>query len=183
MNKFFGHLKTVLRHKRLVRKFCFKCGLYRQGITHDLSKFSPAEFIPGVKYYTGKCSPNDLERKDIGYSGAWLHHKGRNRHHWEYWNDYKKGEGIFPVEMPIKYTAEMCCDRIAACHVYHGKDYKQNDAYDYFIQSRIAPKNMHSETAARLKRWLEIVKDHGEEEGFRVIRAEVREERKNRKKS
>ena len=98
MKGFFGHLKTVLKHKTIVCGFCFKCGLYRQGLTHDLSKLSPAEFIPGVRYFSGKRSPNEQERTEKGYSAAWLHHKGRNRHHWEYWTDYKKGAGIIPVK-------------------------------------------------------------------------------------
>lgn len=78
MKGFFGHLKTVLKHKTIVCGFCFKCGLYRQGLTHDLSKLSPAEFIPGVRYFSGKRSPNEQERTEKGYSAAWLHHKGRN---------------------------------------------------------------------------------------------------------
>ena len=173
MNKFFGHLRTVTKHRHLVRKYCFKCGLYKQGLTHDLSKYSLAEFIPGVKFFTGKCSPNDLERAEKGYSAAWLHHKGRNRHHWEYWRDVKKGEGYKAVKMPLKYTAEMLCDRIAACRVYHGKDYTQRDAYDYFISSR-APKEMHPETAQKLTRWLELVRDEGEDRAFAKVKRELR---------
>lgn len=174
MNKFFGHLKTVIKHKHWVRKYCFMCGLYKQGLTHDLSKFSPAEFIPGVKYFSGKCSPNDLEREEKGYSGAWLHHKGRNRHHWEYWRDIKKGEGYFAVEMPLKYTAEMLCDRIAACRVYHGKDYKQGDAYDYFIKGKIAPNEMNPKTAKQLTVWLEAVRDEGEKKTLSRIKKELK---------
>ena len=174
MNKFFGHLKTILKHRRLVCKFCFKCGLYRQGLAHDLSKFSPTEFITGVKYFTGKCSPNELERSEKGYSAAWLHHKGRNRHHWEYWFDIKKGEGYKPIEMPLNYAAEMCCDRIAACRVYHGKDYKQGDALEYYLKGGIAAKSMHPNTAKKLTEWLESVRDKGEEETFRQIKKEVK---------
>lgn len=174
MNKFFGHLKTILKHRRLVRKFCFKCGLYRQGLAHDLSKFSPTEFITGVKYFTGKCSPNEPERSEKGYSAAWLHHKGRNRHHWEYWFDIKKGEGYKPIEMPLNYAAEMCCDRIAACRVYHGKDYKQGDALEYYLKGGIAAKSMHPNTAKKLTEWLESVRDKGEEETFRQIKKEVK---------
>ncbi len=178
MNKFFGHLKTVIKHKSLVMKFCFKCGLYRQGITHDLSKFSPTEFIPGVKYYTGKRSPNELEREEKGYSAAWLHHKGRNRHHFEYWSDFKNGIGIVPVEMPLRYAAEMCCDRIAACRTYHGKNYKQGDAYDYFINSKVVPKYMHPNTRDLLKGWLESVRDNGENETFKRIKMEIKNGKK-----
>ena len=39
------HFKTVIYHKFLVMKGCFKVGLYRQGLLHDLSKFSPSEFV------------------------------------------------------------------------------------------------------------------------------------------
>lgn len=173
MNKFFGHLRTVTKHRHLVRRFCFKCGLYKQGLTHDLSKFSPTEFIPGVKHFTGKCSPNDLEREEKGYSSAWLHHKGRNRHHWEYWRDVKKGVGYQPVEMPLRYVAEMLCDRIAACRVYHGSDYKQGDAYDYFIKSKVAPKEMHPKTAQKLAEWLEMVRDEGEDKALAKVKKEL----------
>lgn len=180
MNGFFGHLKTVLKHKRLVCGFCFKCGLYRQGLTHDLSKLSPTEFIPGARYFSGKRSPNEQERTEKGYSSAWLHHKGRNRHHWEYWNDYKRGVGIIPVEMPLKYTAEMCCDRIAACRVYHGKSYKQGDALEYFITSN-APKLMHRATADKLREWLTLVKDIGEDETFKIIKEDIKKEKQLKK--
>lgn len=88
MNKLFGHLKTVTTHRRLVRRLCFKCGLIRQGLTHDLSKLSAAEFWRGVKYYQGNRSPQTKERELFGYSAAWLHHKGRNKHHYEYWTDF-----------------------------------------------------------------------------------------------
>ena len=84
---FWGHLKTVHRHRALVRKYCFRLGLYWQGLTHDLSKYSPTEFWAGVKYFQGDHSPNDAQRKAYGYSASWMHHKGRNRHHFEYWTD------------------------------------------------------------------------------------------------
>ena len=42
-----GHFETITRHKLLVMKYCFACGLYEQGLAHDLSKYSPTEFIPG----------------------------------------------------------------------------------------------------------------------------------------
>ena len=82
---FIGHFKTITRHKILVAKGCFKLGLYYQGIMHDMSKYSPTEFLAGAKYYQGTASPNNAERMDKGISTAWLHHKGRNRHHFEYW--------------------------------------------------------------------------------------------------
>ena len=86
--KIKGHLKTITEHKLLVMRHCFKIGLYRQGIMHDLSKYMPSELLMGFMYYDdGKSSPNNGERRDKGYSYAWMHHKGRNRHHFEYWTD------------------------------------------------------------------------------------------------
>ena len=98
--KAWHHLKTILHHKRLVRAGCFKVGLYRQGIMHDWSKYSPTEFLVGCKYYQGNMSPNNAERAARGYSSSWLHHKGRNKHHMEYWIDYSvdKEKGICGME-------------------------------------------------------------------------------------
>ena len=86
--KWLEHLKTINHHKRLVMELCFKAGLYRQGLMHDLSKYTPVEFLVGARYYQGHRSPNAAEREIKGYSSAWLHHKGRNKHHLEYWIDY-----------------------------------------------------------------------------------------------
>ena len=83
----WNHFSTITRHRNLVRKHCFQIGLYWQGLTHDLSKYSPEEFWTGVRYYQGNRSPNAAERETVGYSRAWLHHKGRNKHHYEYWID------------------------------------------------------------------------------------------------
>ena len=86
------HFKTITHHKLLVMKYCFRIGLYRQGLLHDLSKYSPTEFCVGARYYQGTRSPNNAEREATGASRSWMHHKGRNRHHFEYWVDY----GIAP---------------------------------------------------------------------------------------
>ena len=113
------HLKTITYHKYLVMKGCFAVGLYKQGLTHDLSKYEPTEFLMGAKYFQGDRSPNNAEREEKGYSSAWLHHKGRNRHHYEYWIDYSTRDvpgGMAPVEMPVKYVAEMLMDRTEFCH-------------------------------------------------------------------
>ena len=92
IKNFFGHLSTINEHRFLVMKHCFRVGLYKQGLTHDLSKYSPTEFIPGVKYFQGDRSPNNAQREHEGYSSAWLHHKGRNKHHFEYWTDVSTAE-------------------------------------------------------------------------------------------
>jgi hypothetical protein len=122
MNKFFSHLKTVYTHRKWVREYCFKAGLYWQGLTHDLSKYSPVEFFESVKYYQGNRSPIDACKEDKGYSKAWLHHRGHNKHHREYWTDYYD-KGCYSLLMPYKYAAEMVCDFLGAGRAYMGADF------------------------------------------------------------
>ena len=169
-----AHLKTINQHRWLVCKYCFRLGLYRQGLTHDLSKYSPQEFGVGARYYTGTHSPNDGERRETGYSSSWLHHKGRNKHHFEYWTDYSpvKGVGVTGVEMPVKYVAEMFCDRLAACRIYHKEQYTNSDPYDYFQRSRHLAL-MHEKTSALLEQMLFVLKEQGEDAAFRFIRQEI----------
>lgn len=169
-----GHFRTITRHRHLVMRYCFRLGLYRQGLCHDLSKYSPAEFLLGCKYYQGDRSPNDAERREKGYSAAWLHHKGRNKHHPEYWTDFSKvpGERICAIEMPKNYVAEMFCDRVAACRIYKGSAYRESDAYDYFDRSRNSIL-LHPATAALLESMLLILRDQGEEAALRYIKEDV----------
>lgn len=175
MGNAWKHFKTITYHKYLVAKGCFQVGLYKQGILHDLSKYSPSEFLTGVRYYQGTRSPNDAERELQGYSAAWLHHKGRNKHHYEYWMDYSRkaapGEMV-PVPMPDRYIAEMIMDRIAACKVYKGKNYTDRDAYDYFVRSKNL-KTMHVHTAEMLERMLKILAEDGEKAMYAVVRREL----------
>ena len=131
-----GHFHTVNKHRYEVFKLCCKCGIPMQGLLHDLSKYSFTEFVPGVKFWTGKASPQVEERKVYGYSKAWLHHKGRNKHHFEYWTDYIEGIGIQPIKMPINYFAEMVCDRIAASKVYLGDKYTDDAPLKYYLNSK-----------------------------------------------
>jgi len=147
-NRFIGHLKTVNKHRSTVRKLCFKFGLYRQGLTHDLSKFSPVEFINGVKFFTGKESPHIGERKAYGYSKAWLNHKSRNKHHAEYWNDISLETGSHrPIDMPKKYLVEMFCDRVAASMIYEKEKYTDESPLRYFLSHR--DENQFSENTAK----------------------------------
>lgn len=133
MNKIIGHLKTINKHKIEVTKLLFKCGLYGQGIKHDLSKYSLAELKTGFRYFTGTRSPIEKERKALGYSQSWLHHKGHNKHHWEYWIDKESDPVLMVQDMPNEYIVEMFCDRIAAAKVYQKEKYTNSSAYDYFM--------------------------------------------------
>ena len=144
------HFCTINHHKILVMRGCFQVGLIRQGLLHDLSKYSPTEFIVGCKYYQGNMSPNNAEREAVGYSSAWLHHKGRNRHHYEYWTDLNPATRRYePVPMPRRYLAEMVMDRIAASKVYRGKQYTDGSPLEYFLMSQEGPL-MHQQTERQL---------------------------------
>ena len=139
MKKFFGHLFLVIRHKNAVLKNCAKCGIIWRGLVHDLSKFSPEEFFESVKYYTGKRSPIGVCREVRGVSRAWLHHKGRNKHHIEYWMDPDCKE--HPI-MPYKYAVECVCDKIAATKVYSGKAYSEDKPLMHWNRyGRLVPAN------------------------------------------
>ncbi|MEG0315103.1 MAG: DUF5662 family protein [Erysipelotrichaceae bacterium] len=138
MNKLYMHFKTITHHKIVVTKLCFDCGLYKQGILHDLSKYSWVEFHNGVKYYQGNRSPIDAEKEAIGYSNGWLHHKGRNKHHWEYYLDSEidKTGTIRGVDMPKCYIAEMVCDRIGACKIYQKDKYTDASPLNYWLNGK-----------------------------------------------
>ena len=166
-----GHFCTITKHRHLVMYHCFKAGIPVQGLLHDLSKYSPVEFLTGVRYYQGGTrSPNVGERNAKGYSAAWLHHKGRNKHHYEYWFDNSRAsDRLIPVDMPTKYIIEMFCDRVAACKVYKGKDYYDGSSVDYY--------NLHDyrvemgpHTREVLEDLIYMLKDKGEKETFRYIR-------------
>ena len=171
--KAWRHFKTITRHKVLVMDGCFRVGLYWQGITHDLSKYSPTEFLVGARYFQGNRSPNAAEREDKGCSEAWMHHKGRNRHHYEYWTDMNRQTKKYEsVMMPRKYLVEMVMDRRAACRVYQGKNYRDDSALVYFDRS-LEKSLMHPETNRQLRHILVMLAEKGEKETFRYLREEV----------
>lgn len=173
--RFRGHLRTVMKHKFHVAEGCFRLGLYRQGLLHDMSKFSPTEFFTSVKYYDGHRSPNSVERELYGCSRAWLHHKGRNKHHFEYWIDFTAfvPEIAIGCRMPMRYVAEMVCDRRAACMAYNGSSYTKADAWDYYARTR-SRVIMHRDTRAVLEKALWIMKEQGEDEAFSFLRDMLR---------
>lgn len=170
MNKAWNHFKTVSRHRHQVFLHCVKAGIIFQGLTHDLSKFSPCEFLGGVKFYQGTRSPHEAERETYGFSYAWMHHKGRNRHHFEYWSDYDyKTKLPMPVRMPVKYVKEMFCDRVAASKIYMKDKYHDGAALEYFLRAK-GKRAIHPETSDLLEKLLTMLRDRGEEETFRYIR-------------
>ena len=171
--KAWKHFVTITKHRWLVRDGCFRVGLIWQGLTHDLSKYHPVEFRAGAKYYQGVRSPNAAEREDKGYSEAWMHHKGRNRHHYEYWTDMSMVTRCYEsMPMPRKYLVEMVMDRRAACMTYQGKDYTPGSAFNYFDRSR-EKSLMHEKTRRELEYLLIMLRDEGEKATFRYMREHV----------
>lgn len=173
-----GHLKTITKHKILVAKGCFKLGLYYQGIMHDMSKYSPTEFIPGVRYYQGTASPNNQERLKNGVSKAWLHHKGRNKHHFEYWIDYSldhSQKGLVGMKIPKKYMAEMFVDRISAGKIYNGDHFSQKSPLEYF-EHGVGGSIMSDASRKYLERLLEMYAVKGEKYTFAYLKKDLRED-------
>lgn len=169
-----NHFITITNHKLLVMKYCFKVGLYKQGLLHDLSKYSWIEFSAGIKYYQGNRSPNGEQKLREGYSAAWLHHKGRNKHHLEYWLDYgvKIEEGLVGMKMPKKYVVEMFIDRMAASMNYQKKNYTNRTAIEYYKYGK-EYSVLHSETRELLERLLSKLANEGEEVVLKYIKEEV----------
>lgn len=164
------HFLTITKHRHAVIRHCWKAGIFWQGLCHDLSKYTPTEFIPGARYYTGTKSPNEGEREAHGYSMAWIHHKGRNRHHFEYWTDYDPVTRLVePVKMPLRFVIEMFCDRVAASKIYQGANYSNRHPLAYFLHAK-ARRKIHPETSALLEELLTILAEQGEDAAFSYIR-------------
>ena len=165
------HFCLITHHRHLVMRHCFRAGIGWQGLTHDLSKYAPTEFLVGAKYYLGNRSPNVAERNDKGYSEAWMHHKGRNRHHFEYWRDQSPVTRKYePVRMPLRFVIEMFCDRVAASKVYQGKDYTDDFSLAYLHRGHDKPE-MHPDTYRLLEYWLTMLAEKGEKETFAYLRS------------
>ena len=148
-----GHFRTITRHRHQVIRHAFKAGIGFQGLFHDLSKYTCSEFASGAKYYTdGKRSPNEAERSIYGYSPAWLHHKGRNEHHFEYWTDYNP---------QVK--------RVMPSKIYQGKNYTSGHPLEYF-ESGKARRSIHPETSDYLESLLAMLKEKGEDYTFKHIK-------------
>ena len=179
--KAWKHFCTITKHKYLVLVGCFKIGLYRQGLLHDLSKYGPTEFLVGCKYYRGYMSPNNAERAATGCSTAWLHHKGRNKHHLEYWIDYGAAEdsaveeahkGMCGMKMPVRYVAEMFIDRVSASKNYQKEKYTDDAPLQYYRRGKGAYL-IHKDTEALLEYLLEMLACRGEKETYTFIRKEL----------
>ncbi len=155
-------------------RYCFRARLYRQGLMHDLSKYSPTEFLVGARYYQGTRSPNNAEREETGMSLSWLHHKGRNKHHFEFWIDYdmdlQNPMVLAGTRMPRRYVAEMIFDRVSACKVYKGEAYTDRAPYDYFLRGKSRSWFIHERTSKEMEFLLHMWAEEGEDATVRYIR-------------
>ena len=134
------------------------------------------KFLVGCKYFQGDRSPNNAEREATGVSTAWLHHKGRNKHHYEYWIDYttEKEHLLTGTKMPTRYVIEMFMDRVAASKTYQKEHYKDCHPLEYYEHGAAKLGNMvHKDTAALLHHLLKMLAEQGEERTFSYIRTIV----------
>lgn len=160
MGKYWKHFKTICKHKWYVMKYCFKCGFYWRGLTHDLSKFGITEFFSSAKYFQGTRSPIDAEKEKRGYSLAWQHHKGHNPHHWEYWIDNVGTKENTAIRIPYQYVIEMICDWLGAGIVYSGHKVKDNEPYREpleFYNKKKGERIFHPETQKLIEDCLEMI--------------------------
>ena len=171
------HIRTINHHKKLVMEACFRLGLYWQGLTHDLSKYTWPELRIGIRYYRDDQSPHNGEREKYGYSTAWLHHKGRNKHHAENCIDYTADKNpsdrhVTGMRMPVKYVVEMFVDRISASKNYRKEKYRDSDPLEYY-EKRKHYMVVHEDTRKQLEILLHMLAKEGEEKTFRYIRQHI----------
>lgn len=167
-SKLLGHIKLVLRHKKYVFIAMKDCGHPIQGMLHDLSKFSLAELIESVKYFQGDRSPIEAAKEEKGYSSAWFHHRGRNKHHSQYWVDISFGE-IRPCKIPWKYLVEHICDTIGAGKAYMGNKWTNSVPIDYW-NSKDSKSYYHNDTRSILEYVYLLIKEYGWEDTAELIK-------------
>lgn len=142
LKNIFKHFHKICTHKKWVFRYCREASITWRGIKHDLSKFSPTEFWESVRYYQGDSSPIDAAKKDKGWSKAWMHHKGRNSHHYEYWMDNFDNGGEALI-MPFDDALELLCDYLAAGRAYMGKGFSYTAEYQWWRGKQSKPLKMH----------------------------------------
>lgn len=123
MIKHWLYLSYVLRHKWFVMLACFRRGLIWQGIFHDLSKFTPGEWIPYANFFYGPRSKTrtQTEGERVAFDTAWLRHQHRNPHHWQHWVLREDNGGTKTLPMPLRYIKEMLADWEGAGRAITGK--------------------------------------------------------------
>lgn len=150
---YWKYFTYIIRHKW----FVFLAGLRLrvnliQLITHDWSKFSPAEFIAYAQYFNGE--KNVITKSNFDY--AWNHHQKINPHHWQYWvliNDSSEPK-VTPLIMPPKYVKEMIADWAGAGKAITGKW----EVYDWYHNNNKDKIILHPVTRAYAEMLLEFIR-------------------------
>ena len=171
LKSFFKHFLTVCKHKWVVFQECRACGITWQGIKHDMSKFSWAEFGPSARYFQGDRSPIEAEKVVHGYSFAWLHHKGCNPHHWEFWTDFDGTDGhIIINKIPYNYVVEMICDWIGAGKVYNKDAWTCDSPMEHYLKMRPG-RYFHPDTEELIVKFLTCIQEHGLDEFHKMAKS------------
>ena len=115
-----------------------------------------------------------MRRERDGLSTSWIHHYGRNKHHFEHWVDYgiHCDTVIHGVPMPRKYIAEMVVDRISASRNYHPDTYTDEAPlakyHFFFLHSKEKLWFVHEDTNRDLEFLLRMLADRGEKETLKI---------------
>ena len=141
---------------------CCRLGIPWLGVVHDLSKFSPAEFLYYARNFYGEWPDQDSPDVRASFLGAgvtlrtkqdvkcdfdfaWLHHQNTNKHHPEYWQLRARHRPLEELPMPDRYRREMLADWIGA-----GRAYQNPDTRGWYFLNRKSIK-LHPDTRA----WVE----------------------------
>jgi hypothetical protein len=152
MRHTLAYLKYVVLHKWFVFLACrrLRVSLW-QALVHDLSKFSPAEFVAYRRYFfdrkderlKGGLDPAEVK---ADFLRAWNHHQKANKHHPEYWVlPGDKENGPRPLPMPSKYVREMVADWMGAGRAKTGS-WDMND----WVTQNLPKMWLHKDTLYRL---------------------------------
>ncbi|MGL5381039.1 DUF5662 family protein [Clostridium sp.] len=144
MGIYIDYFKYVVNHKKNVFKVCINNDDFIHGITHDLSKFLPSEFIPYAKWFYGEygvkfkdkakeledaiwCCDDKVKLEECEnelrkyhkckreFEVAWCNHYRRNKHHWNYYYNYIRNRC---KDMDDKYIKQMVYDWMAMGMVF-----------------------------------------------------------------
>lgn len=117
------YLWYVLRHKWYVFIECCHFGLPWAGLTHDLSKLTPAEWLPYVNFFYNHSSVKSIrDEQQAAFDAAWNHHQKVNPHHWQYWVMLFDTGSQRVLPIPDRYRKEMIADWRGASRAIKGTD-------------------------------------------------------------
>jgi len=130
---YWKYFLYVVQHKWNVFLECCKMMQPLHGLTHDLSKFLPSEFIPYSKFFFETNRMEGYKQSDESNSNfqkGWCLHQKRNKHHWNYWVSVTRKNEIVPIPMPKKYVKQMIADWNGMSRKFGG------ETKDYYIKNK-----------------------------------------------